>query len=352
LTVSAAANTTGAERSGTVAIRAGSLTATLAVTQDEHGDTIAAATTWSFAASARTASIGGKLGVGADWDCFRVVAPSSGTYSFRSAMSVAGDLYGHLYNASGTQLTYDDDGGGSLNFLMSYALTAGQTYYVAVRNFSSGTTALPVYTVTVTLPGALSLSAASGRVGVAAGSVSVTPTTNQASWSVYSRSTWLSVNRTSGTSGQALSVTAAANATGVERTGTVTLQAGTTQATFTVTQDEHGDARTAATVWSISATTASAAGVLGSGPDYDYFKVVAPVSATYSFRSAMSTSGDLYGHLYNSSGTQLAVNDDGGGNLNFLISYALTAGQTYYIAVRNFSSTYPTPVAYTITSTR
>jgi hypothetical protein len=353
LTVSAAANATGAERSGSVVLRAGSVTATFAVTQDEHGDSIAAATGWSFAASARTASIGGRLGVGADWDYFRVVAPSSGVYSFQSAMSVAGDLYGYLLDASGAQLAYNDDGGGSLNFLLSYSLTAGQTYYVAVRNYSSGTTALPTYTVTVTLPATLSLSMGSGRIGATGGSITVAPATNQASWSVVSTPPWLTAGRASGSSGQSLTLTAGANGTGVELSGMVLLRAGTAEVTLRVSQDEHGDARTSATVWPISASAASSvSGLLGVGSDYDYFKVIAPATGTYTFRSAMSTAGDLFGHLYNSSGTQLTSNDDGGGSLNFLISYALTAGQTYYIAVRNYSSAYPTPVAYTITSSR
>jgi hypothetical protein len=59
------------------------------------------------------------------------------------------DVYGHLYNSAGTQLASNDDGGGNWDFSIAYALTAGQTYYIAIRNYSSSTTVTPNYTITV-----------------------------------------------------------------------------------------------------------------------------------------------------------------------------------------------------------
>jgi hypothetical protein len=149
-----------------------------------------------------------------------------------------------------------------------------------------------------------------------------------------------------------LRATATANSTHPSRSGLVTVTAGSQSATFTVTQpgtDDHGNTPGTATVWDV-ASNRSITGVLETGPDLDVFRVVAPVSGTYTFRSTKDQ-GDVYGSLLDANGNVIAQNDDGGGNLNFLITYALTAGQTYYVQIRNYNQSYPTPVAYTLTAT-
>jgi hypothetical protein len=102
-------------------------------------------------------------------------------------------------------------------------------------------------------------------------------------------------------------------------------------------------------VWTV-ASNRSITGVLETGPDYDVFRVVAPASGSYSFRSAI-TAGDVYGSLLDAAGTVITENDDGAGGRDFLITYTLTAGQTYYVQVRNYSPGYATPVPYTLTAT-
>ncbi|WP_461246826.1 beta strand repeat-containing protein, partial [Treponema sp. R6D11] len=73
--------------------------------------------------------------------------------------------------------------------------------------------------------------------------------------------------------------------------------------------------------------------------DYDYWKFTAGTTGTYyMFSSNNPNNWDLYGYLYNSSGSQLTYNDDSGGNMNFYFSYSLQAGQTYYVMVRGYSS--------------
>ena len=64
-----------------------------------------------------------------------------------------------------------------------------------------------------------------------------------------------------------------------------------------------------------------------------YFKFVATETRAYTISSQGGL--DTYGHLYNSSTSQIASND--GGN-DFSITYTLTAGETYYIAARMYSS--------------
>ena len=62
-----------------------------------------------------------------------------------------------------------------------------------------------------------------------------------------------------------------------------------------------------------------------------YFKFVPSTSGTHYWTSQAKTLGDPYGFIYNSSGGSLAANDDGAGDLNFLVSYNMTAGTTYYL---------------------
>ena len=52
------------------------------------------------------------------------------------------------------------------------------------------------------------------------------------------------------------------------------------------------------------------------------------------------TSGflDTVGYLYNSNGTLITSNDDGGGNMNFSITRSLTYGATYYLKVKAYGS--------------
>ena len=75
-------------------------------------------------------------------------------------------------------------------------------------------------------------------------------------------------------------------------------------------------------------------------------KFVPSTSGTYLFYSTGSS--DTYGILYNSSGSQLTSNDDSGDGNNFLISYSLTSGTTYYIGVRYYSSSYSGTIPLTI----
>ncbi len=67
-----------------------------------------------------------------------------------------------------------------------------------------------------------------------------------------------------------------------------------------------------------------------------YFKIVPNATGTYTFYS--TGDGDTEGYLYSASKTELEYDDDGGDDLNFKISYTLTAGTTYYLAARYLSS--------------
>ena len=60
------------------------------------------------------------------------------------------------------------------------------------------------------------------------------------------------------------------------------------------------------------------------------------VSATYRFESYGSN--DTQVNIYNTSGTQLAYDDDDGEGYNFLLDYTMEANTTYYIEVRRYST--------------
>ena len=63
-----------------------------------------------------------------------------------------------------------------------------------------------------------------------------------------------------------------------------------------------------------------------------YFKFIPTETKSYTISSQGGL--DTYGYLYNASMSQIASND---GN-TFSMTYTLTAGETYYIAVRMYSS--------------
>ena len=113
-----------------------------------------------------------------DQDWFRVSLTAGQTYTFRLNAAVTNGLYDpylKLYNGSGTYLTYNDDGGGNLNSLLTYTPTASGTYYLEARAYSSGTGA---YTLSVnsataadtTAPVVTSFSPADETTGVNVGS--------------------------------------------------------------------------------------------------------------------------------------------------------------------------------------
>lgn len=87
----------------------------------------------------------------------------------------------------------------------------------------------------------------------------------------------------------------------------------------------------------ISAVPFSSMAYISAAKEIAYFKFVPEVTTTYIFTSDTNT--DTYGYLYNSSGGQIAYNDDGGENRNFLISRELTKGVTYYFGAKFYSET-------------
>ena len=74
--------------------------------------------------------------------------------------------------------------------------------------------------------------------------------------------------------------------------------------------------------------------------DADWYQVQLVAGTTYSIRMNGSTVGagtlaNPYVYLHNSAGTQVGLNDDGGGNANSLLNYRPIMGGFYYISARD-----------------
>ena len=69
---------------------------------------------------------------------FAFTPTTSGSFTIQSIGS--GDTYGTLYSSTKSSLTTNDDDGDERNFKITYTMTAGTTYYVAVKFYGSSTT--------------------------------------------------------------------------------------------------------------------------------------------------------------------------------------------------------------------
>ena len=69
---------------------------------------------------------------------YRIVPQTTGTYQFESAGSL--DTKATLYDAGGTVLASNDDGGNGRNFLLSYRLNQGETYYIEAKLYRNTAT--------------------------------------------------------------------------------------------------------------------------------------------------------------------------------------------------------------------
>ncbi|MDR1152844.1 MAG: hypothetical protein LBK72_10325, partial [Bifidobacteriaceae bacterium] len=258
----------GAQRSGTVTVTAGGRTATITVVQNVVPDDCAASTstTCAFALAGGIGTAAGSLESGNDHDYWRFVPPTSGTWAISS--SAQGDVYGYLRSANGSYLSANDDGAGNFQFLLSYDLVAGTTYYVEISHFSDNGNATGIGNYTLTAqPARVGLSPQSWAAPTAGGSASVSVTSNTGSFTATPSADWLTASPASGTAalaGQTVTIVAAPNS-GVTRTGAVVFTAGTVSSTFQVTQAGTGGISVNPESWSPDHTAQSLAVQVATG---------------------------------------------------------------------------------------
>ena len=122
-----------------------------AVSSDDHGNTTANATQIvtnndpfgsgsSWNTTALQESYSGTINYSYDIDCFIFQPKYTTRYTFYTTGSF--DTYGELYNSSGSLLLSNDDMSTyNMNFKLTptYNLVAGDTYYIKITGYSSGT---------------------------------------------------------------------------------------------------------------------------------------------------------------------------------------------------------------------
>ena len=341
----------------------------LAVT-DTSGSTSVddyAASTATTGSVAVGGSASGNIESVNDIDWFRVTLSAGQSYRLEAlgagtSNGTLGDPYLTLYNASGTALASNDDGGTNGNSLLSYTATASGTYYLAARAYSTGTgtyqvraTAQDDYAASTATTGSVAVGgSASGniesvndidwfRVTLSAGQSyrlealgagTSNGTLGDPYLTLYNASgTALASNDDGGTNGNSLlSYTATASGTYYLAARAYSTGTGTYQVRATAQDDYAASTATTGNV----AVGGSAGGTIESPTDADWFRVTLTAGQTYvlealGYDSSNGTLRDPELVLYNSAGTRLTSDDDGGTGLNSLLTYTATASGTYYL---------------------
>jgi hypothetical protein len=328
---------------------------------DDHGDTTS--TTGQLVVGGGATA--GRIEAGGDRDWYRVTLVGGTPYAFRAdAAPVNGlpDPYLTLYDAAGGQIANNDDSGGNRNSLITYLPTLSGTYYLGVREFGGGTGEYLVsasvqddYAATTGTTGLVAASGAptSGRIeisgdqdwfavtltgGVAyqlradktdAGGLADPYLTLRDSGGIL-----IASNDDDGGGGNAL-ISHTPAGTGTYYLGVRDFGAGTGQYTVSaapVVVDDY--AAGTATSGGVTVNGPAVSGQIGVAGDHDWFRVTLTGGVTYQLRLSKAASGGLsdpYLRLYNSGGALITANDDGGGNLNSLISHTPSSSGTFYL---------------------
>jgi hypothetical protein len=255
---------------------------------------------------------------------------NSGAWEFRTSNN-NGDPLLTLYNASGMQIAYDDDGTGTLNSLISIYLDAGTTYVLNAGFYDNGTGS---YTLNVSASRAETIPGGGGNIYVSGATMFLFTPDTSGEWEL----------RTSNNNGDPLlilyngfgSEIARDDDSGGNYNSLIRhyLNAGET---YTINagfwNDESGS-------YSLSVSQGGGAGfgstdIPGTGGSVSVSRAtdyifIPETTGMWEIRTS-SISGDPLLSLYNSYGILIASDDDSGGGLDSLIRQNLIAGQAYTI---------------------
>ena len=312
---------------------------------------------------------------------YKFTPSSSGTYVMYSTGDA--DAYGYIYNASGSELSNNDDGGDNRSFRLVYNLSSGTTYYYGVKYYSSSNTGTIsvkfglVYTISYNANGGSGAPSSQTKDwGKDITLSSDHPT--QTGYSFLGWSTSSSATSASYQPGDTFSYNGnytlyavwnkiayklsynANNGTGApdEQTGATTYTISSvrptrvgynfagwaTSSSASSASYQPGNTITLSgnltlyAVWtqhSISSGSSLSTAISYAGQIY-WYKFTPSTNGTYVMYSTGSY--DTYCYLYNSAGSQIAYNDDGGTDSNFRLSYSLSSGTVYYFGVKYYSS--------------
>jgi M6 family metalloprotease-like protein len=228
-----APNSSASARTAVITLTGAGVTRTHTINQavsapDDHGNNIATATLFSV-----NSSINGAIGIADDEDYFRINITDIGNLTLQTTGTT--DSLGGFFDSSGTLLATDDDDGDASNFLITFPVNPG-AYYVRVRHYNPTATGAYVLTSNFASVPTLSVSPSVRSVTSAVGSSTFTVTAN-VTWSWSSNAAWLTSTAANSQSGsQTFTFNVAANTSGAQRTGTITLTSGILSATFSLTQ--------------------------------------------------------------------------------------------------------------------
>ena len=152
-----------------------------------------------------------------------------------------------------------------------------------------------------------------------------------------------------------MNLTTKANTTGQVRSTIVTIEQPISgySHTITVTQVPPDCGASISSYCSWSDLSKPIRGMVDSRGDKDWYRFIATSSGAWTFTSSVPTSSGLsdpYGALYDSSGRLFALDDNSAGNRQFLVQAPLQAGQTYFLEVKDSSSS--STGVFTVTATK
>lgn len=323
-----------------------------------------------------------SIHVSGDTDWLKFTPTASGYYTFytgaRNGNAGDADMMLGLYDSSGTLLIYDDDSFSAYNAMLSYNMTAGETYYLVALAARDGAV-VPYYTVSLasgivedtydiymdersvldnTRENAIQLS-----VGVL--QAHTIHSSSDVDWVGFIvDATGYYTLQTGGSGDTILSIYDADgnflvldDDSGVGHNASVSMQFTAGEVYYakvsafqnalipyytlslTETSGGSGDAyesdNTMATAKGIVAGETQSHSIHAAG-DVDWVKIRPLQGGTYQIQT--SGNGDLKLDLYSANGTLLATDDDSGVGLNARIGYTLNANTDYYIKAYTYNT--------------
>jgi murein DD-endopeptidase MepM/ murein hydrolase activator NlpD len=336
------------------------------VTTDNAGNTLATATSRGVAATST-----GSVGVGADTDdYFKFVATTNGKVT-ANLTGLSADIDLRVLNSSGGSIV-SGTSGGTTSELVSFNVTAGQTYYFHVDPYNAATSSynlitsfVPTAVTDTTAPAVLSFTPTDNSSAVAVGT-NIVLNFNEA---VKAGTGNIVIYNANGTVFRTIAATDSTQVTFSGNTATinpaVNLVAGSSyyvQMASGVVKDIAGNNfagitsttalnfTTAAVIVDDYVATSSTTGIISVGGtangklevagDADWFKVTLVAGHTYRFEAKGTDTGhgtliNPYISLRNSSGVVLIADDNTGTGNNALASYTATVNGTYYVSVKS-----------------
>jgi hypothetical protein len=350
--------------------------------------------------SSGAATVSGTIGDGAyaaaDVDIYAVTVAAGGVLTVdidaaTLATSSSLDSYVRVFNASGTQVAFNDDAAGSLDSLVTYTAPTAGTYYVGISSYGNSS-----YSVTTAGTGSAGQTTGNyaAKIGVVVPSLPA-PTADLIDVSPDPRTTSVSAivvqfsRAVSGVdvadfsltrSGTAVSLAGASvtttdsirwtlagldaattsaggyvltlNAVGsgiVAVDGGAALAASVSDAwaTQAATLVDAGDTLATAAMLGITSGDIRLSGRVGDGSrgarDVDLFRVTLAAGQTITIDiDARTLSGgstlDSYLRLFNSAGRQLATNDDDGSSFDSLLTFRASTAGTYYVGISGYGN--------------